>query len=68
MKAVLKKIGKEQFITDSNGDIEYVIIPILEYKKIIEVLEDYGLGLAMQEAEKEKIFTKEKALEYLRND
>lgn len=68
MKAVSKKIGKEQFITDSNGAVEYVIIPILEYEKIIELLEDYGLGLAMQEAEKDKIFTKEKALEYLQND
>ena len=40
---------------------------IKEYEKLIELIEDYGLGLAMKEAEAEKVYEKEAALRYLEN-
>ena len=68
MKVGLKKLGIEKYITNSKGDVEYVVIPILKYERIVELLENFGLGLAIKEAEKDKIYTKEDALKLLEND
>ena len=65
MKTKSQKLGSEKFITDANGEIEYVILPLAEYEKLIDLLEDYGLGLAMKEVEGDKAFNKEQALRYL---
>lgn len=62
------KIGKEKFITNDSGNIESVIIPIKEYSVMLELLEDYGLGMAMREAENEGYVSKEEALKILGND
>ncbi|MCB0725882.1 MAG: hypothetical protein R3A12_00675 [Ignavibacteria bacterium] len=63
------KIGKEKFITNDSGKIESVVLSIGDYNTIIELLEDYGLGLAMQEAEieseKEGYLNKKEALKFL---
>ena len=41
----------EQVILDAKGRPEYVVIPIDRYRKLLEMLEDFGLGQAMLEAE-----------------
>ena len=42
-----------------------VQIPIAEFDKIEEILEDYGLGKLIEEVENDQILDKEKALQYL---
>jgi len=39
-----KKIGKSKFITNENGVVESVVLPVNEYNRIIEIIEDYGSG------------------------
>ena len=65
MKTKSQKLGSEKYITNANGEVEYVILPLNEYEKLIDLLEDYGLGLAMKEVEGDKAFNKEQALRYL---
>ena len=60
-----KKIGKSKFITNENGVVESVVLPVNEYNIIIELIEDYGLGLAMKEAEEEGYVNKEMTLKIL---
>lgn len=67
MKTLSKKLGSERYITDANGEVESVILSLAEYEKVINLLEDYGLGLAMKEAESDKTFDKGQALKYLDN-
>ncbi len=62
------KIGKEKFVTNKSGKIESVVLPVDEYNKLIELIEDYGLGLAMKQVEADEFISKEKALKYLEND
>jgi hypothetical protein len=62
------KIGKEKFITNDSGKIESVVLPINEYNIMIELLEDYELGLAMRDSEKEGYVNKKDALKFLEND
>ena len=40
-------------------------IPIAEFEKIEEILEDYGLAQLMDEVEGDETLSKEEALEYL---
>jgi hypothetical protein len=68
MNATLKIFGHEQYITNSCGDAEFIVIPIEEYKQLVEFIEDYGLGLAMQEAEDDKTYSKEEALKFLEDN
>lgn len=68
MNAVLNILGKERYITNSKGKAEFVVIPLQNYKQLIELLEDYGLGQAIQAAEGEKIYNKEEALQFLEHD
>jgi hypothetical protein len=42
-----------------------VQIPIAEFEKIEEILEDYGLRKLIEEVENNQILDKEKALQYL---
>ena len=50
-----------------NGDSRPIAvqIPIAEFEKIEEILEDYGLAQLMDEVEDEKTLNKEEALKYL---
>ena len=68
MNTVLKILGHEQYITNLQGETEFIVIPAEEYKQLIEFIEDYGLGLAMQEAEGNKTYSKEEALRFLDTD
>ena len=62
----LKKItSHEQFIAGKNGKVQYVILPADEYNAIAELIEDFGLGLAMKKALKDKMFSKKEALKFL---
>ncbi len=67
MNILQKKIGHEQVITDGKGEVEYIIIPVQEYNKILELLEDYGLGNAMKEAEGSPVMNRKDALRLLKN-
>jgi hypothetical protein len=61
-----KSITKhEQFIAGKNGKIEYVIVPANEYQVLSDIVEEYGLGLAMKKALKDKMYSKKEALKYL---
>jgi hypothetical protein len=40
----------QEFITDADGQIRKVVIDIVEYQRLIEMLEDEGLYRAMLEA------------------
>jgi hypothetical protein len=51
MKLVQMKISGKKYITNSKGKVKSVVVPVMEYERVIELLEDYGLGLAMKEAE-----------------
>jgi|GEM_PF-1157279 len=62
-----KKLGHEKYITNSKGEIEFVALPIQEYEQLMELIEDYGLGLAIKEAEGDARYKKEAALRYLEN-
>ncbi|NNM95923.1 MAG: hypothetical protein HKL88_10765 [Bacteroidia bacterium] len=55
----------EQFIAGKNGKIEYVVVPAKEYEILAEIVEDYGLGLAMKKALKDKMYSKKDALKFL---
>ena len=68
MKVKLKKNIIKKFITNETGEVESIVFPIEEYNKIIELIEDYGLGLAMKVAEKEGYLNKNEALKFLEND
>ena len=61
------KMGHEKYITNSKGEIEFVALPIKEYERLVGLIEDYGLGLAIKEAEKDTLYGKEEALRYLEN-
>ena len=58
----------EQYITNAQGEVEYVVLPLDKYSKLIEIIEDYGLANAMKEAEKDKTYSKEEALKILENN
>lgn len=55
----------EQFIEGKNGKVEYVIVPAEEYNKLSDIIEEYGLGLAMKRALKDKMYSKKDALKFL---
>ena len=55
-------LENEQVILDSKGQPEYVVLPIDRYERLIQLLEEYGLGQAILEAENEPRFSKSEAL------
>jgi len=57
------KIKKEYIITDDNKK-KAVLIDMETFKKIEEILEDYGLGKYMEEVEQEETLSIEDAKEY----
>jgi len=56
---------QEKYITDKQGSPEFVILPFRKYKKILNILEDYGLIKAMKEVEKQKKYSIDEALKML---
>jgi len=67
MNMLEKKSGIKHMIIDNRGKVEYVLLPVKRYEKIMAALEDYGLGRAMKEAENSKILNKKAALEFLKH-
>jgi hypothetical protein len=60
------KIHKN-IVLDENQQPIAVQIPIAEFEKIEEILEDYGLAKLMEEAENEERLSKEEALQYYKS-
>jgi hypothetical protein len=55
----------KNYVLDGDRQPIAVQIPIAEFEKIEEILEDYGLAQLMDEVEDDETLSKEKALEYL---
>ena len=55
----------ETYLSNEMGKREYVILPIRTYKKMLALLEDYGLAKAIKEAEKDRVYSVEEALKML---
>ena len=68
MHTALHILGQEQYINNTQGKPEFIVLPIEAYQQLIEFIEDYGLGAAMQDAEHSQRYTKEAALRFLDND
>ncbi len=57
---------KKSFITDNKGKIKSVIVGYKQYKKIEEILLDYGLTKAMEEVENEENISLKEAKELMK--
>ena len=68
MNIALEVLGHEQYINNMQGKPEFIVLPVEAYQQLIEFIEDYGLGLAMQDAENSNRYTKEAALRFLDNE
>lgn len=55
----------KNYVLDKNQKAIAVQIPIAEFEKIEEILEDYGLGKLMEEVENDETLSKKEALKYL---
>ena len=58
------KINKH-YVLDQNHNPIAVQIPIAEFAKIEEIMEDYGLGKLLEEVENDQPLSKKEALKYL---
>nr|WP_267871719.1 hypothetical protein [Nostoc sp. CHAB 5715] len=54
----------KNYVLDENKQPIAVQIPIAEFEKIEEILEDYGLAKLMEEVEEEEALSKDEALKY----
>ncbi|MEH1837648.1 MAG: hypothetical protein V7L20_02505 [Nostoc sp.] len=54
----------KNYVIDENQQPIAVQIPIAEFEKIEEILENYGLAKLMEEVEEEKPLSKDEALKY----
>ncbi|MDZ8091861.1 MAG: hypothetical protein RMZ42_07940 [Nostoc sp. DedQUE05] len=54
----------KSYVIDDNQQPIAVQIPIAEFEKIEEILEDYGLAKLIDEVEEEKPLSKDEALQY----
>jgi hypothetical protein len=57
----------KNYVLDTNQKPIAVQIPIAEFEKIEEILEDYGLNQLMEEVADEETLNKEEALAYLQS-
>ncbi|MGK7946249.1 MAG: hypothetical protein AB4058_17445 [Microcystaceae cyanobacterium] len=55
----------KNYIIDENNQVIAVQIPIAEFEKIEELLENYGLAKLIEEVESEESLSKQDALQYL---
>ncbi|MDJ0599364.1 MAG: hypothetical protein QNJ37_11040 [Crocosphaera sp.] len=55
----------KSYVLDKNNNLIAVQIPIAEFEKIEEIIEDYGLGKLIEEVENDKPLSKKEALKYL---
>jgi hypothetical protein len=68
MNIALKILGQEQYITNIQGEPEFIVLPVEAYQQLIGFIEDYGLGVAMQEAEHDPRYNQEAALRFLEDE
>ncbi|QSJ21072.1 hypothetical protein JYQ62_32960 [Nostoc sp. UHCC 0702] len=54
----------KNYVLDENQQTIAVQIPIAEFEKIEEILENYGLVKLMEEVEDEELLSKDEALKY----
>ncbi|MDM9582644.1 hypothetical protein [Nostoc sp. GT001] len=54
----------KNYVLDENQQPIAVQIPIAEFEKIEEILENYGLAKLMEEIEEERPLSKDEALKY----
>lgn len=54
----------KNYVLDNNQKTIAVQIPIAEFEKIEEILDDYGLGKLIEEVENDRILDKEKPWQY----
>jgi hypothetical protein len=54
-----------EFITDAQGNVIKVVLPVKEYQQLIETLKDEGLLRAMKDTEGESVLTPKDALAQL---
>jgi hypothetical protein len=55
----------KNYVLDQNQNPIAVQIPISEFEKIEEILDDYGLGKLIEEVENDETLEKTAALKYL---
>ena len=55
----------KRYVLDTNQIPIAVQIPIAEFEKIEEILEDYGLAKLMEEVKDDETLSKDEALAYL---
>ena len=65
MENQMLEINKS-YVLDKDQKPIAVQIPIAEFEKIEEILEDYGLGKLIEKVENNRIIDKEKAWQYCR--
>lgn len=53
---------KASFLYDQDGHKTHVLLPVDEYVKLVEAVEDAGLLRAMAETENDEVLTLEQAL------
>jgi hypothetical protein len=51
-----------EFITDSQGRVVKVVLPVQEYQRLLEAIEDEGLLRAMKEVENQRSLSWDEAL------
>jgi hypothetical protein len=68
MNMALQVLGQEQYINNMQGKPEFIVLPVEAYQQLIEWIEDYGLGGAMEDAENSNRYNKEAALRFLDNE
>jgi RelB Antitoxin alpha helical domain len=68
MATIEKILKKEQVILNTKGKPEFVVLPIAEYTKMLQMLEDFGLGQAIIQAEANPRYDKIQALAILEGD
>ena len=63
-----KIVTVEQVILNQKGQPEFVVLPVERYRRILKLLEDYGLGQAILEAETAPRLSKKEASALLEED
>jgi len=65
----LEKIAaEEQVILNQKGQPEFVVLPVERYRRILKLLEVYGLGQAILETETAPRLSRKEALALLEED
>ena len=60
--------NQEQFIYNPQGEINFVVLPYQVYQKLLDLLEDKALAMAMLETQNEPFYDKQAALNLLEDN